>query len=43
MIPREIVLSVVENDRELSFFFERPSDREGLLYGKGSFGNFNSV
>ena len=23
-------MSVVKNDRELSFFFEKPSDREGI-------------
>lgn len=28
--PQRDRISVVENDRELSFFFERPSDREGL-------------
>jgi len=28
--PQRDRMSVVKNDRELSFFFERPSDREGL-------------
>jgi len=28
--PQRERMSVVKNDRELSFFFERPSDREGL-------------
>lgn len=28
--PQRERMSVVKNDRELSFFFERPSDREGI-------------